>query len=157
MSFLTTAMNLMTTKEAALHFGVSQKTIQRWIKQGKLKADRIDGRWFVHHETHPVPNEGHDVPKKEQREPHEGHFRELLSRADSFIAHLREQLACRDEQIDAHQKQIDNLTQQIDHLTQLLAVQTKTNATLTEQLSAKKEMIEDLRRRPWWKRIFSRS
>ena len=35
----------------------------------------------------------------------------------------------------------------IDHLTQLLAVQTKTNALLTDRLQA----IEDIRHRPWWR------
>ena len=47
MSTTTAQINLMTTGQAADHFGVSVKTIQRWAAAGKLKADRIDGRWFI--------------------------------------------------------------------------------------------------------------
>ena len=56
-----------------------------------------------------------------------------------------EAIARRDEQIESQAKQID-------HLTQLLAVQTKTNAALTDRLHA----IEDMRKLSWWKRIFRR-
>jgi len=52
----------MTTSLAAKHFTVSQKTIQRWIAAGKLKADKIDGRWLIHLD---VPDEG-----QWEEEPH---------------------------------------------------------------------------------------
>jgi len=47
---------------------------------------------------------------------------------------------------------IQGLTEQIDHLTQLLAIKEKNVATLTEQL----QLIEDLRNRSWWPRVFRR-
>ena len=34
----------MTIKEAALHYGVSDKTIRRRIKTGRLSAQQINGR-----------------------------------------------------------------------------------------------------------------
>lgn len=129
-------MGNMTTTHAAEHFGVTAKTIRRWIRSGKLSASMQDGRWMVHLDAHEGSHLAHHGS-------HDDHLRSQLVRAEEEIAHLRDQLARRDEQVD--------------HLTQLLAVQTKTNATLTSQLSASQEMIEDLRHRSWWQRIFRRS
>jgi predicted site-specific integrase-resolvase len=118
----------MTIQEATHHYHVSEKTIRRWIQSGKLKADLIDGRWVVQ-------SDEQDVQTVDQTA--------LVDQLKSENAHLREQLARRDEQID--------------HLTQLLAMQTKTTAALTEQLDASRQMIEDMRRRNWWKRLLRRS
>ncbi|MGY1502995.1 helix-turn-helix domain-containing protein [Streptomyces sp. QTS52] len=34
----------MTANEAALHFGVSNKTIYRWTSEGRLKVEGLDHR-----------------------------------------------------------------------------------------------------------------
>jgi len=118
----------MTIQEATQHFHVSEKTIRRWIQSGKLKADLIDRRYHV--QVNGQTDQTNDQTA-------------LIELMRSEISHLREQLARRDEQID--------------HLTQLLAMQTKTTAALTEQLSAERQMIEDMRdRKPMWKRLFRR-
>ena len=129
-------MDTYTTTQAATHFGVSAKTIRRWIRSGKLSADLVDGRWVVHLENRDGSHDAHDGS-------HDAHLRSHLARADSEIAHLRDQLDRRDEQVS--------------HLTQLLAIAQKNVAVLTEQLDVSRQMIEDMRRRSWWKRIFSRS
>jgi len=118
-------MDTYTTTQAAEHFGVTAKTIRRWIRNGKLSADLVDGRWAVHLEAHDGS--------------HDDHLRSHLARADSEIAHLQDQLARRDEQVS--------------QLTQLLAIAQKNAAILTEQLAAERQMIEDMRLRSWWKRI----
>lgn len=145
----------MSTTQASEYFGVHQKTIQRWIRLGKLEASMVLGRWHVHVEEHDkehhAPNEGHDIPHEEHDAPCDVRaLKAQLERADSEIQHLREQLARREETIES-------LLQQQNQLQQLLAVQTKTNAALTEQLDAERQMIEDLRRRSWWKRLFRRN
>ena len=33
----------MTVKEAAVHYNVSDKTMRRWIKQKRVKAEQVDG------------------------------------------------------------------------------------------------------------------
>ena len=38
----------MTIKEAATHYGVSEKTIRRRIKQGQINAQQVNGRWRVY-------------------------------------------------------------------------------------------------------------
>lgn len=128
-------MGHMTTTHAAEHFGVSAKTIRRWIRNGKLSASMQDGRWIVHLDAHEGSHLAHHGS-------HDDHLRSHLARADSEIAHLRDQLDRRDEQVD--------------HLTQLLAIAQKNAAVLSEQLAAERQMIESMRRRSWWQRIFSR-
>jgi excisionase family DNA binding protein len=126
----------MTTTQAAEHFGVSAKTIRRWIHSGKLEAVRRDGRWVIHNNALSGSHLAHEGD-------HSAHLHSQLARADSEIAYLRDQLDRRDEQVD--------------HLTQLLAIAQKNVAVRTSQLSASKEMIEVKLSRSWWKRILSRS
>ncbi|MBI1926932.1 excisionase family DNA-binding protein [Candidatus Poribacteria bacterium] len=128
----------MTTASAAQHFNVSERTIRRWIKSGKLQAEGTNGQRLVLLDRRPTecPNDRQmDNPVSSQLESENEPLRDLLQRADSEIQHLREQLVRRDEQID--------------HLTQLLAMQTKTTAVLTERLQAS----QDMRRLHWWKRL----
>ena len=117
----------MNTQQAAHHYQVSERTILRWIKSGKLKAEPVQGHWCIRLDGQDIRHDGQDL---------------LIQQLQSENAHLREQLTRRDEQID--------------HLTQLLAMQTKTTVALTEQLDAERALIEDLRRRKpsVWKRIF---
>lgn len=135
----------MTTAEAAQHFNVSERTIRRWIQSGKLQAEGTNGQRFVRLDTRTeaCPNDRPtDSSLSIPLESDNQHLRLELQRADSEIQHLREQLSRRDEQVD--------------HLTQLLAMQSKTTAALTEQLSAHRALIEDMRRHklPLLKRIF---
>jgi len=136
-------MSTISTKQAATHFGVSAKTIRRWIQQGKLPAEQVDGRWVVHLDAHEGSHSSHEGSQEE-------HPQKLMARADSEIAHLRLQLARRDEQIEA-------LTNQMDHLMQLLAIAQKNVAQITDPLSAKRQIIDAQRHRSWWKRLIRRS
>ena len=122
----------LSANEAALKLNISPQSIKRWINQGKLNGEKFNGKWYViDNETfrHHLDTKGHHVDTNDGS-------KDLRDE----IKHLRVQLTCRDDQIDA-------LTQQNDHLTQLLAIQTKTNALLTDRLQA----IEDIRHRPWWR------
>lgn len=148
-------MSTISTKQAATHFGVSAKTIRRWIQQGKLPAEQVDGRWVVRFLEHKAWRSKNRLDAHEgSHDAHEGsqeeHPQKLMARADSEIAHLRLQLARRDEQIEA-------LTNQMDHLMQLLAIAQKNVAQITDQLSAKRQMLSAQRHRSWWKRLIRRS
>ena len=80
----------MSTPQAAEHFGVNIKTIRRWISNGKLFAEMVDGRWHVH-------IEGHDVPHESQNGTDNGkHLQVQLKRADSENQLLRDQLNLKD-------------------------------------------------------------
>ncbi len=120
--------------------GVNIKTIRRWIKSGKLSGTQIDGRWYVEIENMDAPQMSSDALAETQS------LREQLQRADSEVQHLREQFG----------EQLTRKDEQIDHLTQVVAMSQKNIGALTEQLDDSRQMIEDMRSRSWWKRIFRR-
>lgn len=180
---LNNMLRTMSTTQAAEHFGVHIKTILRWIRSGKLSADRVDGRWHVQvkEQVRPAdswnraaPGEEYDVPRLEHEIPHDeqGHDEKArLERADFERKHLMEsleekecnlqralkQLDRRDETIESLTGTLESLTREIDHLTQLLALKEKNLAVVTEQLDAERQMIEEMRNRdPLWKRLFRR-
>ena len=68
---------------------------------------------------------------------------------NDLIDEMRVQLRVKDTQIESQ-------AQQIDHLTQVVAMSQKNIGTLTEQLDTSRQMIEDMRLSPWWRRIFRR-
>jgi excisionase family DNA binding protein len=163
----------ITTAEAAQHFNVSERTIRRWIKDGKLRAEWASGQWAVRldERTSESPSvrgdDRADGRLAEQRQSDIDHLRvELeerksqLQQANLSIQHISERLKekeCENRKLHGYLARrddaIESLTREVDHLTQLLAVQTKTNTSLTDRLQA----IEDLRHRPWWRRLFRRT
>ena len=125
----------LTIQDAMKHFNVSERTIRRWIKQGKVNAEKIGGRYFI------------DVDLKDSmtddRTPDKA---ALIGQLQAENAHLRDQLTEKDNQLIRRDEQTD-------HLQQLLAVSQKSIQQLTEQ---NQFLLEDTRRRTWWKRIFRR-
>ena len=114
----------MTIQEATQHFQVSEKTIRRWIKRGKLSAELIDGRWHVQ-------ADGQNDRINDQTA--------LIAQLQSENEYFREQN--------------ESLIQQLGQAQQLLAVSQKSILQLSEQNQL---LLEDTRRRTWWKRIFRR-
>ncbi len=108
----------MTIPEAAKALNVSDKTIRRWINTGRLTAEKVNRKWYVHVDLDIDLDNDLDVEKDTDLTDVQ-HFKAQLDRADSEIAHLREQLARRDEQID--------------HAHQLVAISQKSIQQLTEQ------------------------
>jgi excisionase family DNA binding protein len=44
---MTTPNNLLTTKEFAQRSGHPMKTVQKWLRNGKLKGTKIGNRWYI--------------------------------------------------------------------------------------------------------------
>ena len=119
-----------TVKQAAAHYNVSDKTIRRWIKQGRVNAEQVEGRWQVHvARDDDLPEVQDNVQNDQDNDPpdengtgksEEAGTSMVIDQMQSEITHLRDQLQGRDTQID--------------HLTQLLAMQTNQNTLLVEQL-----------------------
>ena len=125
----------LTITEAAHALNVSDKTIRRWIDAGKLSAEKVDRKWYVHVDLDVDLDTDLDTDPVDVQ-----HLKAQLERADSEISHLREQFARSDEQID--------------HLTQVVAMSQKNIGALTEQLDDSRQMIEDMRqRRTVWQRV----
>ena len=115
----------MSIKQAALHFDVTDTTIRRRIKAGKLKATRSLGRITVHIEC------------------------DSVSRQNAQKVHSP------DDTIQLQQKEINHLRAQVDKLTDLLALQTQQNRELIAQLPPPRpriiESLSNLLRTKLWR------
>lgn len=121
----------MSIKEAASHFGVTYKTIDRRIKAGKLRAKKVSGRWVVEVDIDTDRTSVQSFTSEPQNQPP---TIEELKQLRSEVKHLRESLARRDTQID--------------RLNHLLAMQTQQNTELTAKLPAPRpSLTQRLRRR----------
>ena len=163
----------LSISDAAKHFNVSERTIRRRIKAGVLDAVLVKGRYIVHAgldnvdesvdnvDTGPDPvNPDRGDQLIFQLQAENAHLKEKLSRSDFEIAHLSDLVEEKTDQIKHLRAQLaekDNQLarrdEQIDHLTQVVAMSQKNIGALTEQLLDSRQMIEDMRNRPWWKRI----
>ncbi len=126
---------VMTISEAAQSLGVTDRTVHRWIRTGKLNGEKIGHRWQVHIDVETFQNISQDSVKTDN------HSRE--EQLQTEIRYLREQN--------------ESLIRQLDHTHQIVAMSQKNIAALTEQLDDSRQMIEDMRSRSsWWKRLFRR-
>ena len=150
-----------TATQASQKLNISPYTIKRWIQQGKLNGDKNDGKWYVFNDEvfaqhlHSNDEQIHNSVAQHLHSKIE-HLKSLVSEKDKQLADknvriedLREYLTRRDEHIES-------LTQELGHLTQIVAMSQKNIGALTEQLDDSRQMIEDMRSRSWWKRIFRR-
>ena len=118
----------MSIQDAAKHFNVSDRTIRRWIKSGRLYAQLINGKYCVDIEL----------------------TNHLTSDLTDDNVELVDQLR---SEVERMAKLLERKDEQTDHLQQLLAVSQKSIGQLTEQ---NQFLLEDTRRRTWWKQIFRR-
>lgn len=136
----------VTLSEATKLLGMSPRTIHRWIRSGKVRAKQMGRKWYVDIDMEAVKDNGNVI-----------HNNPNQDNTQRFIETLQHQLAEKDSQLARRDEQLEALTREISHLTQLIALQTKTAAQLSEQLSASRQMIEFGRPKPpLLKRLFRR-
>lgn len=146
-------INQMDIPQTAIELGVSITTIRRWIKEGKLSASKIDGKWMVNLDDQAgYPNDKNGQPFGYPNDPSE-----LVEALRGQIEDLKAEIETKNQQLQRRDEQTEALTLQIDHLTQVVAMAQKNVATLTDQLESSRLMIEDLRQnKSLWKRLFPR-
>ena len=105
----------MSIKDAAVALGVVEKTIQRRIESGKLKAEKVDGKWVVEVviDTDQTPVK---TPTTAFRTSEKPPSIEELQHLRSEVKHLRESLSRKDTQIDQLHKLLAKSTNQNDAL-----------------------------------------
>lgn len=129
----------LSTQQAAEYFNVSERTIRRWIKEKKVKAELKKSRWFIHIDGQSGQN-----------------IRPIVQPDDRLHDQLTSENQLLRDQLNEKDQQIESLIQQLDHSQQIAAFSQKNIGALTEQLDDSRQMIEDMRSRSWWKRIFRR-
>lgn len=125
----------VSISDASNILGVSDKTIRRWIESGKLTAEKNNGRWMV------------DVDDQDDVQVVYPNIQvELIETLKGQVEDLK-------SEIEQKNQQIERQGEQIDHMTQLLAVSQRSIVQLTEQNQL---LLEDNRKKPFWRRWFSR-
>ena len=132
---MSTEMSSLSIPEAASHYYVSTKTIRRWIKARRLKAQRVNGQWYVQPDMDKMSNVS--TPNVHPVHPpacggNKGGAPDTtgqLHQMQSEITHLREALHKRDTQIE--------------QLNAILAMQTQQNTQLIAQLPPPRQTIAE--------------
>ena len=127
----------LTVNQAARKLNLSSKNVRRWLKSGKLNGEKVDGKWYV------------------QADAIFEHYLNPNAHMDTQLAleHLQDKTRHLQELLDNRDSQIESMTQHIEHLSQLLAVAHRSLQQITDQHNL---LIEDNRKRPFWKRLFGR-
>lgn len=136
--------------EAAAELGISIKTVRRRIKNGKLKATKFSGRWFVDIQgDQPVHSNGQN---NDQSVPSNGQSTQPTDQSQ-LIEALKQQTEDLKLENSRKHEQLERHDQQIQELHQIIAMHQKSIQQLTEQNQL---LLEDKRRskRSWWKRFF---
>ena len=94
----------ISLQEAADHFGVSIRTIQRWVKSDRVKTEKVDGQRFV---IVDAPNDKVD------------------DKPDDIVTTLTRQCQLLESQLLAKDEQIKNLQSAMDQAQQLHALSQK--------------------------------
>jgi DNA-binding transcriptional MerR regulator len=143
----------MDIPSTAIELDVSITTVRRWIKEGKLTAEKVDGKWMVN----PAKRDGYPNEKNGHSSGYPNDQTELVEALRAQIEMLTAEIETKNQQLQRRDDQTDSLTEKIDHLTQVVAMAQKNVATLTDQLESSRFLIEELRQKPvWWKRLFGR-
>ena len=94
----------VSLQEAADHFGVSIRTIQRWVKSDRVKTEKVDGQRFV---IIDAPNN------------------KVGDKPDDIVTTLTRQCQLLEFQLLAKDEQIKNLQSAMDQAQQLHALSQK--------------------------------
>jgi len=60
---------MITVAEAARRLGRSLEQVRRYLREGKLKGQRVGGQWFVEEASLPLPYQIRSGPRARIREP----------------------------------------------------------------------------------------
>ena len=131
----------MTIQEVAKRLDKSEKTIRRWIKQGKLSAEIVDGKYAIDESALDVYLNEQDLSTQETQvstQSEEGYLKEQLQWLKEQNEKLGEELAkAREEAAEASQR----------HDTIVLQ--------MTRQLEQSQRLLEH-HQQPWYKRVLKR-
>lgn len=127
----------LSIDDAVAQIGVSKRTIYRRIKDGKIQKREMNG------ETQILVTVEDTMSQDSAG---------VVTQFKSEIQQLRQQIDgltdSDNELVTQLRSEIDYLREQNDHMTQLLAMTQKNITSLTDQVSDKDKLIEDMRQKP---------
>lgn len=131
----------MTIQEVAKRLDKSEKTIRRWIKQGKLYAELVDGKYVIDEsELGDYLNEA-DLSTQESEMSTQTNVEFPMQQIEYFKNHveeLRQELAQERERSEQASQRHDTIVLQ-----------------LTRQLEQSQRLLE-YHQEPWYRKLFRR-
>ncbi len=149
----------ITISTASQKLNLSPHSVKRWINQGKLNGEKLNGKWYVIDDElfsqHLYINGTHLHTNNEHHLSTNGvHLHTEIEHLKSIICEKDKQLADKDARFEDFREQLSRRDEQIDHFQQIVAMSQKNIGALTEQLSDSRQLIEDMRQRKTvWQRL----
>lgn len=136
----------MTVQEYAEKHNVSERTVYRWIKDGKINAEKFHNTWIVNDEEGDCPDNSVNCPERNVNQQDNGQI--------EFLNKQIEQLKSENEYL---RKKLDSSLETIDNQSVEREKSQERSDTiimqLTRQLENQNRMLEDMRTRSLWKRV----
>lgn len=135
----------MTVQEYAEKNNVSERTVYRWIKDGKVNAEKFHNSWILHEEGD-LPDNSVNCPERIVNRQDNGQIEFLHKQIEllqSENEYLRKHLDQAQDTIDAQSLEREKAQERSDTITM----------QLTSQLENRNRMLEDLRERSLWVRV----
>jgi len=132
----------MTVQEYAHQHNVSDRTVYRWIEEGKLKAEKHQGTWIIivddtgNHTEH-FGNHGNESNQTDQL------LRQQIEQLQSENEYLRQELSQARTMLTEDRQRAEEDRQRSDTIIM----------QLTKQLEKQTFLLEDLRHRSLWRRV----
>ena len=135
----------VTVTQACRIYGVSRRTLTRWVKDGKVESKIDDDRRLILASTvgHDETDQGHDDSGMSQDVSQQA----LVEQLRSEIERLEKQLEAKDKQIVNLQEELSEHSQRTDSIIMQLS---RNQQLMLESSEMKKE------RQSWWSRLWKR-
>lgn len=161
---------MTVTEYAALH-KVSDRTVYRWIENGKISAEKRQGVWFIldENENNSSADNGDNLDKKDNNIDKDGDISDngdnpvidllqhkiqsyeiQIEQLKSENGYLRQELTQASETIAETQKRSDDAQKRYDEAQQR---HDTIVMSISNQLAEERKKLEDMRSRKLWRRI----
>ena len=121
----------LTVPEYAMQKGLNQSTVYRWIQQGKIDTEKIDGVLHVVVALDEIESQNASI-----KEP-------LIAQMQEEIEYLREENKQLREELSFSRQREDEARQRSDTII----------LQLTRQFEEQTKLLEDMRQRSLWSRV----
>ena len=132
--------NLLDTEGASRLLGVSTDTIRKWIKRGKIRARKVEGRWMIERDSLPEMSR----TKRDSVQDRDGTT--VLSERDRHIVELENRIRELEKDKATLQERIRELEADKAYLQERIVALEKLLESLTPKALPKPSLRERIRR-----------